>query len=78
VDRFLRSLTPAGEADAFVILAGPGRIGSLRMHWLFAVFVVSLCALLWAAVSVARHIRRDRRQPPAEAAAETETKRDSL
>jgi hypothetical protein len=48
------------------------------MHWLFAVFVVSLCALLWAVVSVARHIRRDRRQLPAEAAAETETKRDSL
>jgi hypothetical protein len=48
------------------------------MHWLFAVFVVSLCALLWAAVAVARHIRRDRGQSPGEAAAETETKRDSL
>jgi hypothetical protein len=48
------------------------------MHWLFAVFVLSLCALLWAAVAVARHIRRDRRQLPAEAAVETETKRDSL
>jgi hypothetical protein len=36
------------------------------MRWLFAVFVVSLCALLWAAVSVARHIRRDRKQLPAE------------
>ena len=30
------------------------------MRWLFAVFVVSLCALLWAAISAARHIRRDR------------------
>jgi hypothetical protein len=50
------------------------------MHWLFAVFVVSLCALLWAAVSVARHIRRDRRQLPAEAAAasETDVKQDNL
>jgi cytoskeletal protein RodZ len=48
------------------------------MHWLFAVFVLSLCALLWAAVAVARHIRRGRQQLPAEAAAETETKRDSL
>jgi hypothetical protein len=49
------------------------------MHWLFAVFVVSLCALLWAAISVARHIRRDRQQLAAEAtaASETETKRDS-
>jgi hypothetical protein len=33
------------------------------MRWLFAVFVVSLCALLWAAISVARHIRRDRKHP---------------
>jgi hypothetical protein len=39
------------------------------MRWLFAVFVVSLCALLWAAISVARHIRRDRAQLPAESAA---------
>jgi hypothetical protein len=30
------------------------------MRWLFAVFLVSLCALLWTAISVARHIRRDR------------------
>jgi hypothetical protein len=37
------------------------------MHWLFAVFVVSLCALLWAAISVARHIRRDRAQLHTEA-----------
>jgi hypothetical protein len=36
------------------------------MRWLFAVFVVSLCALLWAAISVARHIHRDRAQLPAE------------
>jgi hypothetical protein len=59
---------------------GAGRIGSLRMHWLFAVFVVSLCALLWAAVSVARHIRRGGQQLPAEtaAASETEVKRDNL
>ena len=48
------------------------------MHWLFAVFVVSLCALLWAAVAVARHIRRDRQQLPAEAPGEAEVKRDSL
>ena len=50
------------------------------MHWLFAVFVLSLCALLWAAVAVARHIRRDRQQLPAEMAAanETEVKRDNL
>jgi hypothetical protein len=50
------------------------------MHWLFAVFVVSLCALLWAAVSAARHIRRDRRQLPAEAAAasETDVKQENL
>jgi hypothetical protein len=50
------------------------------MYWLFAVFVLSLCALLWAAASVARHIRRDRAQPPAETAAgnETEVKRDGL
>ena len=50
------------------------------MHWLFAVFVLSLCALLWAAVAVARHIRRDRQQLSAEIAAanETEVKRDGL
>ena len=29
------------------------------MRWLFAVFLASLCALLWAAFSVARHIRRN-------------------
>jgi hypothetical protein len=43
------------------------------MRWLFAVFIASLCALLWAAISVARHIRRDRKQLPAEAASATET-----
>lgn len=50
------------------------------MYWLFAVFVLSLCALLWAAVSVARHIRRDRAEPPSETAdaIETEIKRDGL
>lgn len=50
------------------------------MHWLFAVFVASLCALLWAAISVARHIRRDRHELPAEAAAakEAEVKQDHL
>jgi multisubunit Na+/H+ antiporter MnhE subunit len=49
------------------------------MRWLFVVFVVSLCALLWAAISVARHIRRDRVQPPAEAvASETELEQDHL
>jgi hypothetical protein len=50
------------------------------MHWLFAVFVVSLCALLWAAISVARHVRRGRQQLPAETAAagETEVKQDNL
>jgi hypothetical protein len=45
------------------------------MHWLFAVFVVSLCALLWAAIAVARHIRRDRKELRA---AETEVKQDNL
>jgi hypothetical protein len=46
---------------------------------LFAVFVVSLCALLWAAISVARHIRRDRAQLTAESAAagETEVKQEN-
>jgi hypothetical protein len=39
------------------------------MRWLFAVFVVSLCALLWAAISVARHVRRDRAQLPTDATA---------
>jgi hypothetical protein len=48
------------------------------MRWLFAVFVVSLCALLWAAISVARHIRRDRAQLPADAgvAPDTDLKQD--
>ena len=46
------------------------------MRWLFAVFVASLCALLWAAIAVARHIRRDRDQLPAEAGvAETDENR---
>jgi hypothetical protein len=50
------------------------------MRWLFAVFIASLCALLWAAISVARHIRRDRAERPVEVAAanETEIKRDGL
>jgi hypothetical protein len=49
------------------------------MRWLFVVFVASLCALLWAAIAVARHIRRDRTQLPAEAAAsETEVAQDKL
>jgi hypothetical protein len=49
------------------------------MRWFFAVFIASLCALLWAAISVARHIRRDRRQLPAEATAtDPEVKQDSL
>jgi hypothetical protein len=49
------------------------------MRWLFAVFIASLCALLWAAISVARHIRRDRSQLPAKAAAsDTEVKQDNL
>ncbi len=32
------------------------------MRWLFAVFIASLIALLWAAIAVARHIRRDARE----------------
>ena len=32
------------------------------MFLMFALFVVSLCTLLWAAISVGRHIRRDKRQ----------------
>jgi hypothetical protein len=35
------------------------------MRWLFAVFLASLCALLWAAFSVARHIRRNAKAVPA-------------
>ena len=46
------------------------------MRWLFAVFVLSLCALLWAAVSVARHIRRDVEGPSSIAAPEPDTKQD--
>ncbi|HZD46597.1 MAG TPA: hypothetical protein VE109_10990 [Acidobacteriaceae bacterium] len=49
------------------------------MRWLFAVFIASMCALLWAAISVARHIRRDRKQLSAEAVAATETEaKDNL
>jgi hypothetical protein len=50
------------------------------MRWLFAVFIASLCALLWAAISVARHIRRDRQQLPIDTgpAAETDVKQDGL
>jgi hypothetical protein len=44
------------------------------MRWLFAVFVLSLCALLWAAISVARHIRRGRAQRPP---GETDLKQDN-
>jgi hypothetical protein len=49
------------------------------MRWLFAVFLVSLCALLWAAISVARHVRRDRPQLPADAgsASDTDLKQDN-
>ncbi len=40
------------------------------MRLLFVVFLVSICALLWAAIAVARHIRRHnaqiRRDSPAE------------
>jgi hypothetical protein len=43
------------------------------MRWLFAVFLLSLCALLWAAFAIARHIRRARpRQLPEAAAIESE------
>ncbi|HEY3988039.1 MAG TPA: hypothetical protein VGM02_01990 [Acidobacteriaceae bacterium] len=63
------------RSGRFVILTAAGRVGSSRMHWLFAVFVVSLCALLWAAIAVARHIRRDRKELRA---AETEVKQDNL
>jgi multisubunit Na+/H+ antiporter MnhE subunit len=35
------------------------------MRWLFVVFVASLCALLWAAIAVARHVRHNRGQLPA-------------
>jgi hypothetical protein len=49
------------------------------MRWLFVVFVVSLCALLWVAISVARHVRRDSAELPADAgaAAETDLKQDN-
>jgi hypothetical protein len=39
------------------------------MRWLFAVFIASLCALLWAAFSVARHIRRNAKAVPGNDAA---------
>jgi hypothetical protein len=49
------------------------------MRWLFAVFVASLCALLWAATSVARHVRRDRAQLPDEVvASEADVEQDRL
>jgi hypothetical protein len=49
------------------------------MRWLFAVFVASLCALLWAALSVARHVRRDRTQLVKETvASEAEAEQDEL
>jgi hypothetical protein len=34
------------------------------MRWLFAVFILSLCALLWAAMAIARHIRREAQGEP--------------
>jgi hypothetical protein len=37
------------------------------MRFLFVVFLLSICALLWAAIAVARHIRRH----------DAQTKRDS-
>jgi hypothetical protein len=49
------------------------------MLWLFVVFVASLCALLWAAISAARHVRRDRTQlAPETVASEAEVKQDKL
>ena len=62
----------------FVILAMAGTIGVSLMPWLFAVFVASLCALLWAAIAIARHIRRNRKELPAEAGAETDTQQENL
>ena len=55
------------------------------MRWLFAVFLASLCALLWAALSVARHIRKDAhaevsndpQQPVADADTPANTERDT-
>lgn len=47
------------------------------MRWLFVVFVVSLCALLWTAFSVARHIRRDRAQLHLEGMVETDDRTGS-
>jgi hypothetical protein len=38
------------------------------MRWLFAVFLLSLCALLWAAFAIARHIRRASPKLPVDAA----------
>jgi hypothetical protein len=49
------------------------------MRWLFAAFVLSLCALLWAAISAARHVRRDRTQLPGETVADqTEVEQDKV
>jgi hypothetical protein len=42
------------------------------MRWLFAVFLLSLCALLWAAFAIARHIRRASQKPPQQAALATD------
>ena len=50
---------------------GP-EVSLLTMRWLFAVFVASLCALLWAAISMARHIRRASRKVPATQQDETQ------
>lgn len=49
------------------------------MPWLFAVYVASLCALLWAVIAVVRHIRRDREHLPADAGAtEPDEQQDRL
>ncbi len=37
------------------------------MRWLFAIFLLSLCVLLWAAFAIARHIRRASQRPQGEA-----------
>jgi hypothetical protein len=47
------------------------------MRFLFAAFIISMCALLWAAVAVARHIRRhganERRRPENDSAVQFST-----
>ena len=48
------------------------------MRLLFAVFLLSLCALLRAAFAIARHIRRAAHKLPGEAALLTENEKPAV